>query len=174
LACSPASRSEAFQRIRSSALTSAASECPRNLVPSSSRTRSHAYFVFPRVAFPQPSHRKDSTKSGLLAPFALSPLIELFARHVYHPCVAAGSTKPLKTKNFTFFQVLRQSLAEREGLSGRCLKPISMASNPPILPCVPVRCTNVEHVRAQIRVRIPFPPPKTPFDIDRCRSAPVT
>ena len=34
---------------------------------------------------------------------------------MYHPCVPAGSTKPLKTKNFTFFQALRQTLAEREG-----------------------------------------------------------
>ena len=29
----------------------------------------------------------------------------------------------MKTKNFTFFQALRQTLAEREGLSARCLKP---------------------------------------------------
>jgi hypothetical protein len=39
--------------------------------------------------------------------------------HVYQ----LDSTKPLKTKNFTFLQGLRQILAEREGLSARCLKP---------------------------------------------------
>jgi hypothetical protein len=38
---------------------------------------------------------------------------------VYHPCVPTGSTKLLKTKNFTFFQALRQTLAERKGLSRR-------------------------------------------------------
>ncbi len=35
---------------------------------------------------------------------------------MYHPRVPTGSTKPLKAKNFTSFQVLRQRLAEREGL----------------------------------------------------------
>jgi hypothetical protein len=41
---------------------------------------------------------------------------------VYHPYVPSGSTN-IKTKNFTFFQALRQTLAESEGLSASCLKP---------------------------------------------------
>src|SRR6476660_2858218 len=48
-------------------------------------------------------------------------------RHVYHPCVPAGSTKPLKTKNFTFFQRLRQTLAEREGLAAGALRDPALA-----------------------------------------------
>jgi prophage regulatory protein len=42
---------------------------------------------------------------------------------VYHPCVPTGSTESLKTKNFTFFRALRQTLVEGMGLSARCLKP---------------------------------------------------
>jgi len=41
---------------------------------------------------------------------------------VYHPYVPSGSTN-IKTKNFTFFQALRQTLAESEGLSAGCLNP---------------------------------------------------
>jgi hypothetical protein len=42
---------------------------------------------------------------------------------VYRPYVPTSGSKRWKTENFALFQVLRQTLAEREGLSARCLKP---------------------------------------------------
>ena len=48
---------------------------------------------------------------------------------MYHPCVLTGSTKPLKIKNFTFFQALRQTLAEREGFEPPIRLPVRRISS---------------------------------------------
>ena len=48
---------------------------------------------------------------------------ETCERHVYRPYVPTSGSKRWKTENFALFQVLRQTLAEREGLSAHCLKP---------------------------------------------------
>jgi hypothetical protein len=61
------------------------------------------------------------------------------------PPVCTSGRKPLKTKNFTFFQALRKIVAERKGLSASCLKPrvFNGFELPDFVVCT-AACTNVE------------------------------
>ena len=82
---------------------------------------------FPELLFRNPATEKTARRvSACVASkprWSDASEDETWERHVYHPYVPTSGTKLWKTKNFAFFQVLRQTLAEREGLSARCLKP---------------------------------------------------